>query len=525
MRGLFAVGVLMASAAAAGAGEVTFERLPFGGEAEYGIFSVDVDGDGSRDLIALGRGRISVYRRHPTAEPQYPAEPEVLTTASLAYFADVADVLPAPGQELLILTPTGIDCFYQEGGRYVPRARKLIECETLLTSRPLRGAVGRAALRFNIEVLPWNFAFDTDGDGRDDVLVPHGGGTDVYLQTKEPGQFAKPITLPIFPFVFHSLPLDPKVGDLAGTKASRIRLTLELLSIERRDVNGDQKPDLVCGRQWFAQRIDPTPDQTLFDTVPAEVPFDLPGEVDPNLVEIRADINKDGHPDRILADTQLIEPLHLVTHVRYFLADADGNVPPTPTGTVRGQNILIHTPLPVHDFNGDGLLDFAMFDTDIQLTEVAKWIRTSFGQIDGDLNFWFFDKAANGYAQRRSYRKALSLRFKVDLMDAMANLVWDRYVGTMMRFEGDYNADRRLDLLVREKTETIALYFNTGDARDLYPSRPSLVLEGVPAFGGLAVEDLNADGASDLILYRGSSAFAPSPNPNDVIAIYVSRLR
>ena len=196
-----------------------------------------------------------------------------------------------------------------------------------------------------------------------------------------------------------------------------------------------------------------------------------------------------------------------------------------PSGTIRGQNILFHSPLPVLDFLGDGSRGFAMFDTDIRLTEVAKWIRQSFGKIDGDLNFWFFDKAANAYPARRSYRKALSLRFKVDLMDAMAGYVWERYLGTMMRFEGDFNADKRPDLLVREETNRLAVYLNTGDRAALFPDKPSVNIEGVPAFGGLALEDLNGDGATDLLLYRGSFDFAPSPNPYDVIAAYISHLK
>jgi hypothetical protein len=518
MTGRLLTAVLLLASSAA-AGTVAYDRLQFAGEAEHGVFAADLDGDGGRDLIALGRGRISVYRRQADAAPQYPAVPEALSTGSMAYFADVADVLPAPGQEILILTPKGVACFAQEGGRYASPAKMLLECETLLTSRPLRGAVGRAALRFTVEVLPWNFAFDADGDGDDDILVPHGGGTNVYLQGEEAGTFGKPTTLPLFPVVGHTVPTEPRPGALQCTQAPRIRLTLDLRAIERRDINGDGLPDLVCGPHWFAQKIDGG-----FDPSPANIPRDRLPEPDHPMIEIRGDINRDGRRDSIRAENDLSEPLHIVTYVRYFLADDQGNLPPNPTGTIPGQNILIHTPLPVHDFNGDGRLDFVMFDTDIRITEIAKWLRQSFGKIDGDLKFWFFDPDENRYPKDYSYRKNLRLRFKVDLMDAMAGFVWERYLGTMMRFDGDFNADGRPDLLVRERTHTIAIYFNTGDGDDLFPSRPSVLLEKVPAFGGLAIDDLNADGASDLLLYRGSSAYAPSANPYDVIAAYISRL-
>ena len=48
----------------------------------------------------------------------------------------------------------------------------------------------------------------------------------------------------------------------------------------------------------------------------------------------------------------------------------------------------------------DGALDFAMFKTDISVTEVAKWVRQSFGKIDGDLNFYFFNRTLNRYGNR-----------------------------------------------------------------------------------------------------------------------------
>ncbi|NQT52729.1 VCBS repeat-containing protein [bacterium] len=512
--------VLLFGALSAWAGEVEFERLSFAGEAEYGVFTEDLDGDGARDLIALGRGRVSVYRRRPAALPQYPDVPEMISTGSAAYFADVADVLPAKGKELLILTPQGVACFAHEGGEYAKRPTMLLECETLLTTRPLRGAVGRAALRFTTSVLPWNFAFDADGDGLDDLLVPHGTGTDVYLQKKERGTFAKPITLPLFPMVSHTVPIEPKPGDLVGHTAGRIRLTLDLRPIERRDVNGDTKTDLVCGRHWFAQKLDGG-----FDTSPAEMLPELMPQPTGTLGEIRADINKDGRPDLLSPENKLDEPLHIVTYVRYYLAGKNGIDRSKPTGTIRGQNILIHTPLPVHDFNGDGYLDFAMFDTDIRLTEIGKWIRQSFGEIKGDLKFWYFDPKAGVYRQGHSYRKSIYMRFKMDLMDAMAGYVWERYLGTMMRFEGDFNGDKRPDLLVRAKTHSIALYFNTGNGRSLYPSKPDVLLDNVPTFGGLAIEDLNADGASDLLLYRGTDAFGSNPSPYDVIAVYISRTR
>ena len=517
MKRLLAATFLVLGAASGVARGVTFQRLEFGGEAEHGIFAEDLDGDGSRDLIALGRGRIAVYRCSATGG-QYPKDPELLQTFAVAYFADVADVHPAKGKEIVLLTPAGVACFvHDDTGRYKRRLQMLLERDTLLNVGALRGAMRQAALRFSTKVLPLNFAFDADGDGRDDILVPHGAGYDVHLQTAQPGKFAKPITLPIFPFIFHDGAHNPKVGHLGGHEAGRLRLTLELIPLARRDVNGDRKPDLVCGQHWFAQKLGGG-----FDPVPADLrPEDAPAR---NGRSELYDINGDRRLDRIYGENDLREPLNIVTYVHYFLADAQGRLDPDhPNGTIAGQNILIHTPLPVHDFSGDGALDFAMFNTDITVTRIAKWVRQSFGDIEGKLLIWYFDTKRNAYPAGYSYHKKIRMRFKIDLMDAMAGLVWERYLSTMMRFEGDYNGDGRLDLLVRERTHTIAIYLNSGNSRTLFPRDPSIVFDKAPGFGGLAVDDLNADGASDLILYRGSAPFTPNPSPNDVIAVYISK--
>ena len=507
---LFCALFLLLSAAAHG-GTVTFQRFVLGNEGENGIYSEDLDGDGRRDIIGLASGRISIYRADPKEESGYSATPEVLVTGPVAYYADVADVRPDKGKEILFLAPDGVWCFVQENGRYNPRPIQLLKCDTVLSMNAIHGGVALAQVH-NVPVLPWNFAFDANGDGLDDVLVPHDKGTDIYFQ-KPAGQFGKPLTLGLFPLVYHFAAPGHKADEFRLLTARSVRLQVIVPGVERRDVNNDGKPDLVCGGYWFAQKLDGT-----FDPSPAEVPRDLLNAPEQAMQAMRRmDLTGSGRKDGIEEETDPKDLLNITTRVRIFRAGPDGRLPPEPTQTIAGQNILIQSRLPVYDFNHDGALDFAMYKTDIAVTEIGKWIRQCFGKIEGDLNFYLFDKKADAYNRRVSFTKKIAMSFKVDPMEALMGLVWERYLSTMMRFEGDYNGDGRLDLLVREETNTLAIYLNTGDPVRLYRSDPDIVLRNLPNFGGLALNDLNGDGADDIMLYAG--------NFDSVLAAYISRRR
>ncbi len=473
---------------------------PLGGEAPGGAGPLRLD-----QLTASNRRVIETVCGDGVAH-LVPAER--LSTGPLGYFADTADATPAPGREIVVLTPAGVVCFEQKDGRFVPTARPLVRCETILSMTTLRGGISAAASTAT-PVLPWNFALDVNGDGRDDLLVPQDKGTDVYLQ-REGGKFEKVSRVGIFPIVQHFAPTQHRPDEFRAAAMSPVNLRVVIQKIECRDVNGDGRRDIVCGPFWHVQRTDGS-----FDPVPAALP---PEQVAAREGPTRVfDIDGDGKKDQLSEENAMDDPLNIVTRVRVFLADAQGRVPASPTQVIVGQNTLIHTHLPVHDFNGDGALDFAMFKTDITPTMIAKWVRMSLGKIEGNLNFYLFDRRRRAYPRRAAFVKPIRMRFKIDLMEAMMGLVWERYLSTMMRFEGDFNADRRLDLLVRQETNAIALYFNTGDRERIYRSEPAVLLENTPPFYGLALSDLNGDGADDILLYSGRSS--------DVLAAYLSQRR
>ncbi|NQT87209.1 VCBS repeat-containing protein [bacterium] len=511
------IALLLLCSGGARAAAVRFQRIDMGGWAEHGVFCADVDGDGELDILSFSRGRIAIFRAQKGKSPVYPATPELLRTGSTGYFADVADVLPAPGKEIVLLTPAGVAAYSQKDGRYEAIPVLLLECDTLLTTQAARGAVA-TNLFGTVKVLPWNFAFDANGDGRDDLIVPHGSGTDVRLQTK-PGQFSDPMTLPILPVVYNQASVRGKANYLVGQHAQSVTIELFVRELEARDVNGDGKRDLVWGAWWFAQKTDGT-----FDPSPAEVPHPqrpTRGMENQSLL----DIDGNGHTDRIEAEHSFDDPLNVKTLVRYWLAGNDGALQADPNGTIAGPNILVHMPnVPVHDFNGDGKQDFVLFQTDLSVAILSKWIRQAFGKIEGKLNFFIFDAEHGRYSRSPTVRKNISINFKLPLNEVIAGFVWIRYLGTMMRFEGDFNADGKVDLLVRDENTRISIYYNVG-GKDMFTRKPSLQIDETPMFAGMDLDDLNGDGASDLILYAGFDSMLADARTGHVIAVYISQLQ
>ncbi|MFP4055805.1 MAG: FG-GAP repeat domain-containing protein [Candidatus Brocadiia bacterium] len=528
---------LLALACGAAGGEVRFHSLAVGNAAANGIFAADLDGDGTRDLVALGSRYITVLRGRRGDGAPYAQEPEVIDTKPQmdratgrplwppAYFVDVADVLPldeqtgeGQGLELLVLTPVGVWCFVQRQGAYQARPRELLPCDTLLTAGPARGVVSLAALRSDLDLLPWNFAFDVDGDGLDDLVVAHGGGTDVARQRPAAGggvsgEFHPPQTLELLPVLGHAAASEGKADGLTAPRSLQARTAFAVPRLERVDVDEDGRADLATDYLWFRHKP-----EGGFETSPRSRRRSRPtgGTV--------VDVDGDGRQDYIRAVTTMEDLFNFITRVRVHLANEDGTLPRVPTDTVVSQNVLIYQDLPIHDFDGDGSVDFAMFKTDITVTEIAKWFRQNLGRIEGSLNFFLFDRAERRYPRGASFSMPIELSFKLDLTESMRGAIWEpRYLGTMVRFEGDYNADGRPDLFIRQETNAIALYFNTGGER-LYARRPDVLLREVPMFGDLTLDDLNGDGATDLILLAGSAGFAPVGNPDRVVAVYISQL-
>lgn len=174
----FALTLAVSSAAAQDVGRVTTIPLPRGAHAEAALLA-DVDGDGADDLVvATGRGgarasrALLVHRRRTGAVAFAPeADARLRLTGDVVAFA-AADVDPAPGAEIVLLTATGAwGWLTGEGGD--TRPRRLVSADFLWQVPHPR------------ETFVWDHGVqDLDGDGLPDLLLPESGGYRVAFQRR-----------------------------------------------------------------------------------------------------------------------------------------------------------------------------------------------------------------------------------------------------------------------------------------------------------------------------------------------------
>src|SRR4029077_9640769 len=176
-----------------------------------------------------------------------------------------------------------------------------------------------------------------------------------------------------------------------------------------------------------------------------------------------------------------------------YLANSRGQLPSEPQQVLRKND---WTPaLPVLDIDGDGfpdlVLGYSLFDT----REGARKMVTA-KQLDFRLKF-HFNRGAAGFDKEPDCQRDVVIH--LDRHSLL--LTWDRgdAFERFVNLSGDFNGDGKRDLLVRDHSDQISVYFFV--SREQGFSREAGLRFSCPEpIEGLETRDLNNDGVSDLIV-------------------------
>jgi hypothetical protein len=336
-----------------------------------GLLPVDVDLDGGSDLVLAGRdtttGRreLRLHRRQADGPPfaNTPSVAPYVLEADVVAFA-FADVTPAPGRELVLLTPERAVAV-ERGRDGAPDYRPLFAPRLVWPA---------ASPQFALPLA--DAGGDVDGDGRDDLLLPQPDGAVLWR-----GAATAPF----------ALVLPPRRGPLAGRgprgnagpatfSADELRLRFSLgdgdeartgvpggplLRVQAAtppcrvvDLDGDGRRDLVALRndRLFAavQQADGDFQAQAFDL---PLPEDRLTLFDPSFDVQCADLDGDRRADLVVT-TSARRGDEIEVRVDTFAARPGGGWATDPTGRLRVQPLA--RPPQLADADGDGRLDLVL---------------------------------------------------------------------------------------------------------------------------------------------------------------------
>jgi hypothetical protein len=213
------------------------------------------------------------------------------------------------------------------------------------------------------------------------------------------------------------------------------------------DLNGDGIPDLVLGSNQVSIYLG-NPDGTYTQAAAPSI------QVPTSYPIVIADFNGDGVPD-------LAVPLYGYNEIAILLGKGDGTFEGPVMASVPGSVVDI-TQIVVGDFNGDGIPDLAVIDSDSSSVDILLG-------------------SGGGAFTPQATKPPIS---GIPL-----------HIAT-----GDFNGDGKTDLAVAETSGTIAILLGNGDGTFAASGPVNSGISGSP----IAVSDFNGDGKLDIAVAAGT---------------------
>ena len=443
--------------------------------ADSRIEMFDYNGDGLDDIACASNDRIYFYlqgkssgfSKKPDSEYAF-KEPVVLA----------APVLHTTGNryDLLLMHHGGVRSIGYSETSTTPTITSLIERTTIL---PLENS---SDYRFFF----YPFVIHTVHKSPS-VILPTSNAYEVWTRD-ENGVWSHETTLQSQP-----------QHDLSVPGGFGVYIRNASFSMNVQDLTSDNRADLTIGSVNYAQeKVD---FQVYAQTQDGHIPSVPTQTISTSFMyeewNCIHDINGDGRVD-LIKNTWLKEPWFIPgtysgkVLVRIFLARDDFSIPDAPDYVFRKHDWMPR--MPVVDIDGDGKTDLMLiYDRWRGREEVIKSLSSN--KIDFNLRFHFYSD--KGYSQSPDFQRDITIRTREASIFSVLFLASSLLDSSLINLDGDFNGDGLRDLLIRDRFDTLSIYFFKS-RKDGFSSKPDIVFD-VANVGDYIIRDFNRDGKSDLI--------------------------
>ncbi len=446
-------------------------EIPFQQEITDGML-VDLNGDNLNDLVVIAGGHLYIYIQTNRGFNRTPNQS--------IYYREIGEIIDvgeidntSPGLEILGISESGVKCLYFDGNQYYQR-------DTLLIYQKFDPSF------FRIAPILSDFAFDTNSDGIDEILLFHG---DDFFQYSVDNSGANIIT---------------KIDN--NYKIKQITLNSHLLHIGT-SIRDNARNFLFFSPEIRTKNMLIFQDTKKYDQVDSTLVIDrnklridqgLKSLITENRQDIFFHIDGDRELDKIAIEINdnFMTNFKLFPFAKIFIfLNFNNRVNLEPDFFFKTSSL--NNKSPFIDIDNDGDLDFTSIWSDASFSSKENLIQIATNSIFEFTWRCYRFKSPIGFSNQPD----ISIKFRIkyeNLSEVGQNIPID--------FSGDYDGDGFIDLCVRKDPNYLYIYLMSLEKEKIKIKRvsriqiPNDVIRFSPA-------NINGNNKSDILMISTDKIF------------------